>query len=272
MTKVAVIMSVYCSDSFDYVITAVESILSQSYKDITLFIYRDGPVSVELDDYIEKLSSNNVSVKYIKGEYNCGLAFSLNRLIDIVIEAGMYKYIARMDSDDISMRDRIYRQINYLSINKEIDVCGTSCKEFGATYSLEEKHLPETHAKLLDFSITRCPFIHPSVMFRTSIFESGIRYPTNTALTEDMALWFDLLYAGYKFSNINDVLLYYRLNESTIKRRKGIGKAISELRVRFKYMMLLERCSFKNVFLISARLVFHMLPSSLMKLAYKKAR
>lgn len=272
MAKVAVIMSVYHSDRLDYLAIAMESILSQSYQDITLFVYQDGSIPWELENYIKESSYADDRVKYIKRNHNQGLAVALNSLIDIIVDDSTYIYVARMDSDDVSRVNRIYKQVRFLTSNPDIDVCGTSCKEFGASFALEEKHLPETHSELLDFSITRCPFIHPSVMFRTSVFRSGIRYPINTALTEDMALWFELLQAGYKFSNINEVLLDYRLNEMTIKRRHGIGKAISEIKIRFRYMFILKRLSIKNVSLIFARLVFHLLPPVLMKFAYRKAR
>ncbi len=122
-----------------------------------------------------------------------------------------------------------------------MDVCGTSCHEFGASFSLDEKHLPKGHDQLVEFSITRCPFIHPTVMFRSSVFEKGHRYPTNTSLTEDMALWFQLLKSGCVFANLNDVLLDYRLNENTINRRHGIGKAFSEIRIRFFIYDFIEK-------------------------------
>lgn len=249
MAKVAVIMSIYQSDKIDYIITAIESILNQSYQDITFFIYRDGNVSMIIENYIEELSHSDKRIRYIKGECNQGLAAALNSLIDIVVNDGIYAYIARMDSDDISRKNRIFRQVEFLSSNPTIDVCGTSCKEFGASFSLDEKHLPTSHDELLDFSIARCPFIHPSVMFRLSVFRSGIRYKTNTVLTEDMSLWFYLLRHGYRFSNINEVLFDYRLNEDTIKRRHGIGKAISEMSIRFKNMILLREYTVKSMYI-----------------------
>lgn len=109
-------------------------------------------------------------------------------------------------------------------------------------------------------------------MFRTSIFESGIRYPTHGELTEDMALWFELLRHGYKFSNINDVLLDYRIDEKTIERRRGFLKAITEVKIRLVNMIILKRITPKNTILILLRLFFHILPPFVMRFAYKNAR
>ncbi|MGL5623035.1 glycosyltransferase, partial [Cetobacterium sp.] len=243
--KVAVIMSVYKNDNSYFFMRAVDSILEQDYKNIVLFIFVDGPVSSQIEEYLDKIESPLVMI--FSSKVSLGLANGLNVLIDKLISLGDFEYIARMDSDDISYKTRITRQVEFLNSNLSIDICGTSCREFGASFALEEKHLPTTHQQLLDFSITRCPFIHPSVMFRRRVFETGIRYPTDTALTEDMALWFELLVNGFKFANINEVLLDYRLNENTIKRRKGVDKALSEVKVRLYYMFKLKRISFRSI-------------------------
>lgn len=269
--KVAVIMSVYRADNPVDLRAAIDSIINQSYTNLTLFIYRDGSVPVDIDAVLAEYCRSR-RIVLVKNDVNYGLARALNILIDEVISLGKYDYIARMDSDDISRPNRIEKQVDFLELNHEIDVCGTSCREFGASFALEEKHLPKSHEELLNFSISRCPFIHPSVMFKVKVFQSGIRYPIDTVFTEDMALWFELLNKGFKFSNLNDVLLDYRLNENTIERRKGFGKAISEIRIRTTNMFLLKQLSFKNLALIWSRLAFHLMPSFLVKLAYKKAR
>ncbi|HIF9507237.1 TPA: glycosyltransferase [Photobacterium damselae] len=268
-TSVAVIMSIYHSDDYNMVKDAIDSILNQTFK-CDLLIYQDGEVPLKLSQLLDHYS--NVENIYLYSDtVNRGLAVGLNYLINISINKE-YTYIARMDSDDISRPDRIEKQVKYFNENSNIDVLGTSCREFGASFALDEKHLPQSHEELLDFSITRCPFIHPSVMFRASVFTEGHRYPENTTLTEDMALWFQLLNDGIKFANLNEVLLDYRLNENTINRRKGFKKAMSEINIRTKNMLSLKQVNFKNISLIGARIVFHLMPSTLVKLAYKKAR
>lgn len=266
---VAVIMCVYRLDVPEQLEVSIKSILDQTVP-CDLLIYQDGPVP----EAVEKILKNYSICEHVhlfSGINNLGLAAGLNILIEFALRRG-YKYLARMDSDDISYPERIQLQRDFLKANQFIDVVGTSCREFGSTFALKEKHLPTTHNALLDFSITRCPFIHPTVMFKSSVFLSGVRYPENTSLTEDMALWFDLLHRGFKFSNINLILLDYRLNGNTISRRKGMAKALNETMIRFYYMKLLKMYSLKNFILVSARLVFHLLPDSLVKLAYKLLR
>ncbi|WP_318474752.1 glycosyltransferase [Photobacterium leiognathi] len=268
-SSVAVIMSVYRSDDPQMLQDAIESILNQTVP-CDLLVYQDGDVSEKLSNILIKYSDRN-NIKLFTNSINKGLASGLNYLINYAVTEN-YDYIARMDSDDISRERRIAQQVKYLNENLDIDVLGTSCREFGASFALEEKHLPKSHEELINFSITRCPLIHPSVMFRTSVFKNGIRYPENTTLTEDMALWFILLNKGYRFANLNEILLDYRLNEGTINRRKGFKKAMSEINIRIRNMISLKQIDLKNISLIGARIIFHLMPSSLIKLAYKKAR
>lgn len=269
MNRVAVIICTYIADKVDYLTAAIDSMLEQSLA-CDLLILKNGSVSDEVDALLADYATRS-NVIIFNSETNVGLAKGLNILIDYAINRN-YEYIARMDSDDIAYVDRLKKQINHLDLHSNIDVLGTSCHEFGASFALNEKHLPKTHVELKKFSITRCPFIHPTVVFRGSIFKDKIRYPENTTLTEDMALWFELLNKGFHFSNINDVLLSYRLNENTINRRKGLKKAFSEVMVRTKFMIKLNQVSLKNIFLIASRFVFHMLPSPLLKYMYRNMR
>lgn len=268
--RVAVIMSVYRSDIYTDIENAIDSILKQTYP-CSLYLYQDGPVSVEVSTLLNSIRDVHANVTLMVSTVNCGLAHALNTMIDKVMAEG-YEFIARMDSDDISRPTRIAKQIDYFKQHPDVDVLGASCREFGASYALVEKHLPKSHAELVDFSVARCPFIHPTVMFRSRLFFNGLRYPTATKLTEDMALWLKLIEDGYRLANLNEVLLDYRLNENAVKRRQGIGKAISEFNIRFKHMRTMKKNTPKNMFLISSRLLFHVLPLSVIKMLYKFAR
>lgn len=263
----AMIMSVYKSDSPLDFKKSLLSVFNQTVP-CDVFLFQDGDISRELELVIEEFFDK---IKILKNNHNVGLATALNKLIDS-LDLSFYDFVARMDSDDICAPTRIEKQIEFMNDNPDVDVSGCYCREFGASYALDIKRLPTSHEDLLDFSITRCPFIHPTVIFRTEIFSAGFRYPVNTKFTEDMALWFELLLAGYRFGNLDLALLDYRLNENTIERRQGLLKGISEFKLRLKYMFLLKRLTLRNFLLISLRVLFHLLPSFLLKVLYSKYR
>ncbi|EMQ0960570.1 glycosyltransferase [Citrobacter braakii] len=267
--SIAIILSVYNSEKPDYLHQSLSSLFSQTMK-ADIYLYIDGGINKSLESVIESFEAEP-NFYVVRGEKNKGLAFALNTLIDVALSRG-YRYIARMDTDDVSRLNRIEKQFRFMEDRPEIDVLGGYCHEFGSEYALELKKVPLEHDDLKKYSIIRCPFIHPTVMFRSSVFKDGIRYPLDTQFTEDMALWFFLLEKGYRFHNIPEVLLDYRLNDSTFSRRRGIGKAISEFSVRFKYMFKLKEASFKRCIILIIKFFFHVLPLFLIRYAYKRHR
>ncbi|MEW2740108.1 glycosyltransferase [Providencia sp. PROV130] len=264
-------MSVYKNDKLTHVKEAIESVYQQEDIAPLILVYVDGKIPQQQFSYLESLHDRNI-IELTFSKNNQGLSFALNTLIDKALVYPNVEYIARMDSDDISLPQRLKKQKYFMDAHTEVDILGTACEEFGTPYALVEKKLPSYHPDLENFSITRCPFIHPSVMFRRRVFEQGNRYPTHTCFTEDMAFWLELLYKNYKFHNLPDVLLRYRLEENTMTRRAGLSKAKSEVSLRLGYMFLLNKFSFKNMFLIYSRYFFHLLPPKIMALAYKHLR
>lgn len=267
MSDVAVIMSVYHGDTYDYLHQSVTSILHQTYP-CKIYLFQDGPVSYEIERYLESLTTNGL-IKLYKREKSQGLASALNILIDRCLENSSIKYIARMDADDVSRFDRIYRQVDYMRKNPQTDVLGGACQEFGLSDEIRLRSLPLDHEGLVDYAMIRCPFVHPTVMFRREVFSDGTRYPVDTWLTEDMALWYMLIMKNRQFANIPDVLIDYRLSEFTVMRRKGMKKALSEVALRLRYMNLMHRLTPVNVLLIMIRLMICMMPGRIMVWVYK---
>jgi glycosyltransferase involved in cell wall biosynthesis len=266
MSKIAVIMSVYCNDDCVLFQRALDSILDQTVPS-TLYLYIDGWVPDQVDDVVKRYAVFP-NVKVYRGDVNVGLAHALNNLID-VLEG--YDFIARMDSDDWSTPDRLEKQCNFLVNNRHIDVCGSYCKEVG-DYPDKIKVVPVDHQNLAAFSVTRCPFIHPTVVFRASVFHSGVRYPIDTKFTEDMGLWLCLLDNGYVFANISEVLLEFTLKRETLKRRQGFAKGCSEFYLRLRYILKLKKLTVSNIILIVARLFLHSVPFKLFEILYFKLR
>ncbi|MEZ8648427.1 glycosyltransferase [Vibrio splendidus] len=272
MNRLAVIMSVYRSDKLDYLEEAFSSLLAQDFVDFDIYINIDGDISSDLNEYLSQQLDINTNLLIYRTEVNQGLAHSLNRLIEAVLDKDQYYYIARMDSDDICDSSRFRKQIEFMDNDKSVDVSGSYCREFGASYALDLKTVPLTHEELVNFSLLRCPFIHPTVIFRSGLLKDGNRYPTDTHLTEDMAFWFQLLDRGYRFANLDLPLLKYRLNEDTVNRRQGFKKGFHETTLRLGYMFKWRKVTLKNISLILARLFFHMLPVHVIKYLYKNKR
>jgi len=260
-TKIAIIMSVYRSDKLKWVKECIESILAQSYKYFDIYLQEDGAVSDEIDDYLSDLYTNHTVIYLGKRTDNKGLAYSLNELLSVVIPQN-YSFIARMDADDIMQKDRLYKQIEYLEKNSEVDVVGCWY------YTLNEDSnynqvikLPIDHDSMLAFFARRDALAHPTVMFRLNFFKKAGLYPEYSIRNEDTLLWLTGFKCGCKFANIPEVLMQLRVTNDFYQRRYGFVKAINDYRDRVNIIKSLE-LPFYNYFFSLAKLCFQCLPSS----------
>lgn len=222
--KVAVILPVYKNDKVPYVKLSFDSIINQRYKDIHLYIYIgvDGPVGEELEQCLKEYEKNErVSVQWFKE--NRGLAIVLNDLLDICFREG-YEFIARMDADDISMPERIDKQMEYLLENPDIDVVGGAIEEIDENGESRGKTIiyPATHEECREFFSRRNPHAHPAVLFRKRFFDkAGCKYRPEYRQNQDTMLWLDGMKAGTKHANISDVVLKFRFTNTLFKKRRN---------------------------------------------------
>jgi hypothetical protein len=227
--KLCVLMSLHKGDDLEHLITAVESILNQSYYIFDYYIQMDGPIKDECTDYLETLKDDRV--KIFKRNVNKGLACSLNDLLKIVLANG-YEYIARMDADDISFENRFEVQKEYLVCNHNVDLVGAQTtlidskgKEIG------RKRLPlEISFKSL---LKSCEIVHPSVMFRTDFFSKYGLYDEEMKKSQDYELWLRASSKGAILRNLPETLYKLRYEESLITRRKNEQKYNLALKRRY---------------------------------------
>ena len=223
MKKIAIILPVYKKDKVDYLSKAVESILYQTYRDIHLYIGVDGPVGDDLRDSLNLLGrQGKVSIEWFPE--NRGLACVLNDLLDICFKEG-YEYIARMDADDISLTDRLQKQITFLGSHPEIDVVGGGIDEIDEKGNSRQKVIiyPETPEDCRVFFSKRNPHAHPAVLFRKSFFIklNGKKYRPEYRQNQDTMLWYDGMMSGTQHANIPDVVLKFRMTDSLFKKRRN---------------------------------------------------
>ncbi|TLS77479.1 glycosyltransferase [Photobacterium damselae] len=271
MNKVAVALSIYKSDTIECLQEAINSILKQTYRNFDLYIEVDGKVDNNILNYLEILECNeNVFIDY--HSENKGLAFRLNQIIDTVVNKGGYKFIARMDADDISHVNRFEEQVSFLLENDFIDVIGSDIIEIDE-YGNEVfyKKMEKDFDKIKHNIIKKCPFNHPSVMFKIEIFNEGFRYDPKLINTQDYYLWIDLLSSGKVFSNINKPLLKFRVNESFHSRR-GIKKAINDVKSRLYAFEKLGVINLGNILHVVNLFILRVSPPKIKKIAYKYLR
>lgn len=206
MPKISVLMPAYNAEK--YIAQAIESILGQTFGDFEFIIIND--CSKDRTEEII-LSYHDPRIVYLKNEQNLGVAVTLNK----GLAAATGKYIARMDADDISLPERLEKQVAYLEANEDIAVLGTnveSFNEFGTISTGWSATDPEQMKVDLLFA---CGLAHPSVMMRTeAIRELGGYDPEFNGL-EDYELWCRVL-EKHSITTMPDVLLRYRIHGSQV--------------------------------------------------------
>jgi glycosyltransferase involved in cell wall biosynthesis len=234
---------------------AVKSILNQSFKNWKLLILDDGST----DNSLEKI--NNLSderIKIFKNKINKGIAYRLNQGIKL----SNAKYIARMDSDDISFPDRLEKQFNFLEKNKDIDLVSSKVSFFLDSNYQISGFLPykKYHHLITARPWKTIPMPHSTWMGRCVWFKKNL-YKTRIHLAEDQELLLRTM-VDSKFYSLPSVLLAYR--------RRSKFSFYKNLISRFSLLKAQLKCFFKNkkiIFLILAiNLFFFKLMIDLIKL------
>jgi len=197
-----------------YLRDAIQSILDQSYKNFELLIFNDGST-----DSSQQMASSfsDERIRIYSENQNRGYVTHLNN--GIAVARG--KYIARMDADDISGRERLKTQVDFLESFPEVGICGTFVTLIDETGRVLGKghHFVDDDMLRIRLLANSC-FAHPSVMFRKAIVESNnMRYDHYYAPAEDYKLWFDLSLKT-KLANIPIYLLKYRIHGSQVTQKQ----------------------------------------------------
>ncbi len=205
MITVAVLLPAYNCEK--YLREAIDSILSQSFKDFHFYILNDG--STDTTEEII-LSYSDKRINYIKNESNKGLIYTLNKGLELI----QADYLLRMDADDIAMPERITKQVAFMEQYKDIIVCGTQTRCFGDVNA--ETSLPLCHDEIkTGLLFTNC-IAHPTVILRLNrIKQYQLKYDSDFIHIEDYELWVRVAKLG-KLANMNEQLLNYRMEGQNI--------------------------------------------------------
>ncbi|MFM5603726.1 glycosyltransferase [Aeromonas caviae] len=226
MSKISVLMSVY-NEPIDWISESIRSIAEQDITEhnIQLIVIVDNPSKrSELETFFESFYEE---VKHLRGssfEFIChynieniGLAKSLNKAFSLCDG----DFIARMDADDISNKNRFSEQIKYI-VETNSDIIGSGIErvdEFGG--SLGVSLLSHDFNDLKNHLGYKSICYHPTWLMKRHVFESinGYRpYPNS----QDLDFLIRAVEAGYTVRNAPLVLLKYRLNDNSLSFKKSL--------------------------------------------------
>ena len=229
---ISVILPTYRGDEPDALRTAIESVLEQTRPPDELLIIEDGPLTPSLKSVIESIDPQRpIQVSSVTLSENRGLGNALR----IGVEKARHGLIARMDADDISVRNRFERQLLFFKSNPETDIVGGYIEEFDSDPEspIARREVPESHRDIRQMARFRSPMNHATVMFRRKTVLSCGNYRSVDPM-EDYDLWARMLRDGAVFRNIPEVLLKVRAGPDMYERRGGLKYAREELRTQLQ--------------------------------------
>lgn len=227
----SVLMCVYKNDKSSYFKIALESVLNQSVTPSEIILVIDGPVPKETREIINEFALKYKDIfNFIDLKVNVGHGKAKN----IGLEKCTYELVAIMDSDDVCTKDRFEKQLHYFKKHPETSILGGIISEFNENIniSLGQRSLPSTHSEIKKFLKKRCPMNHMTVMFKKSkVIEAGGYLDWH--YNEDYYLWIRMYLSGAIFSNLNDIIVYARVNDKFYLRRGGWQYFISESKLQY---------------------------------------
>jgi glycosyltransferase involved in cell wall biosynthesis len=207
--RVTVLMPVY--NAALYVAAAIDSILSQTYRDFEFLIIDDG--SADQSTQIIR-SHDDPRIRFHTNIQNIGVTRTLNK----GLELARGEYIVRMDADDISLPTRLERQVAFMDDNPDVGACGSWVETFGE--SVDIVRIPVAPEDICAHLLFHNVLAHPAVCLRRQAFvENGLRYDEKYQHAEDFQLW-QRASEHFPIANIAEVLLKYNIHPKSISRTK----------------------------------------------------
>ncbi len=228
---------------------ALASVAGQTFKEFEAVLINDNSDDVSL----------SIALAWCRRDPRFRLIRSCGRGLVDALNSGLAHsrgdWIARMDADDISLPERLEKQLNLaLSMSPET-VISCQVESFPDDvvtdgYRMYEKWLnhliePEEIKKNL---FVESPVPHPTAFYHRERVLAAGGY-LEKELPEDYELWLRLWNRGFRFSRVPEVLLRWRDHPDRLSRTSSSYSLTSFYRLKAKYLACVPCMSAKRVFI-----------------------
>ncbi|OFX42839.1 MAG: hypothetical protein A2046_03705 [Bacteroidetes bacterium GWA2_30_7] len=208
------------------------SIKSINYpSDLFEILLIDDGSEVELS--LNKLDefTNHLTINIIRLNKNRGIVNALNEGLKFLKDRTDFKYIARLDCDDICNSERFIEQVKFLNENSDIGLLGSWCRFINSETKKSYLYRAKTeHFDILREMHFKCSFIHPTVMFRKEILNTIGCYPNDYVHAEDYAYFWKILKTT-KGAILDKELVIIEFSEKNISLQNYNLQIISRIKV-----------------------------------------
>ena len=213
--RVSVVMPIY--NGAEFLALSIDSVLAQTLPDFELILVDDGSTDGTAEIIRRYAAADRRIVPIAKA--NSGISDTLNQGLAVA----RADWIARLDSDDLMLPERLARQLAFVEADPELIAAGSYYEIIdpaGRSHGTRLP-LPRTRDELAGFLAAREPlsFLHPSMIYRRQAALDLGGYDKRTEPAEDVALFARMLATGAPILIQPEVLLRYRVHSNTISAR-----------------------------------------------------
>jgi hypothetical protein len=221
---VSVVMSVFNGQAF--LEEAIESILSQTFRDFEFLVIDDGSTDATAE-ILARYASRDARVRIFRHE-NRGRAESLN--IGIGFARG--KYVARMDADDVALPYRFDEQIDFMERHPGVGLLGGAVELINAAgKTIDTMQPPLLDSEIRSVMLRYNPMCHPAVVMRREVAVSSGGYRKALLDADDYDLWLRMGERS-ELANLGKVILQYRIHANQVSVRGMRHQALCALAAR----------------------------------------
>lgn len=268
---VSVLITTYKNEKPENLDEALLSLYSQTRMPDEIVMVIDGPIPEGQEKVIRKyIEDDRTKFNVVRLVENVGRGVAKN----IGIRACQFEFIAVMDSDDISMPERIEKQLNIFKAHPDLSLVAAWQAEFD-DFSRKQtfiKKCPQYHDEIVKALKWRNVVPNPAIMVRRDLAIAVDGYGDFKLINEDYDFFIKLIEAGGKFYNIQEVLINVRTSIDQRKRRGGKGVILDDFKFRYKHY----KSGFYNIFefllISSIYFVFRLMPAFSKGFLYKVNR
>ena len=178
--------------------------------------------------------ATGLDVVILRHDENQGIERALNTGLAYIEQRGI-QYVARLDNGDSCAPGRLARQRAVLDADPAVHLVGSAVewrddsgrKRFTRTF-------PTSHDAIVRALHHTTAFIHPAVMFRTSVMTSVGAYSTGYPAAEDLE-FFCRIARRHRVANLAETLLVTRFDPNGLSMRRRRAQLASTLRIQLGF-------------------------------------
>lgn len=254
--KISVIMTFYNCEAF--LTDAIESILYQSFRDLELIIINDASSDMS-EEIIKHYLNIDKRIIYIKNDINRWKTYNSN----LGIDRSSGEYIAIMDGDDISLLDRLEKQLDFLLKNNQVDVVWTQ----QVLIDINNNIIWELLKPVESYDIRKNTLLfqtmnHPTMLIKKEVL-NRFRYREAFSEFDDNDLFMRMFLSGVVWYNLPKKLYKYRIHNNNVNSKLLRKNALKYFQCQRNVIKLYNyTVSFKEMFFIYWYLITWLLLNS----------